>query len=171
MKNILLTGAARGLGLAIAERLAASGEYRVIGIGRTLSDEYLSLMDSNASLSFYSFDLNDLDEISGLVSSITSDYGALYGVVNNAGIGLDGVLATQHNSEISRVLRVNLEAAILMTKYGCRSMLRHRTGRIVNISSIIASTGCSGLAAYAACLLYTSPSPRDLSTSRMPSSA
>ncbi|OLF78251.1 3-oxoacyl-ACP reductase [Maricaulis sp. W15] len=150
MKNILLTGAARGLGLAIAERLAASGEYRVIGIGRTLSDEYLSLMDSNASLSFYSFDLNDLDEISGLVSSITSDYGALYGVVNNAGIGLDGVLATQHNSEISRVLRVNLEAAILMTKYGCRSMLRHRTGRIVNISSIIASTGFSGLAAYAA---------------------
>ena len=55
-----------------------------------------------------------------------------------------------HATEISKVLRVNLESVILMTKYACRSMLMHSEGRIINISSIIASTGFNGLSVYAA---------------------
>ena len=149
MKTVLLTGPARGLGLAIAQRLAKDG-YRVIGVGRTLTDEYAALMQACQDVHFAAYDLNDLDGIPKLVTSITREHGALYGLVNNAGIGLDGVLATQHGSEISQVMRVNLEAAILMTKYGCRSMLTKKQGRIINISSIIASTGFSGLAVYAA---------------------
>ncbi len=149
MKTVLLTGPVRGLGLAISQRLAKEG-YRVIGVGRKLTPEYEALMATFENVHFVRYDLNDLDGIPKLVLGITREHGALYGVVNNAGIGLDGVLATQHGSEISQVLRINLEAAILMAKYGCRSMLAEREGRIINISSIIASTGFNGLAVYAA---------------------
>ena len=58
-------------------------------------------------------------------------------MVNNAGIAFDGVLATMHATEISKILRINLEAAIVITKYACRSMLINSEGRVINISSII----------------------------------
>src|SRR5262245_26669122 len=141
MKTVLLTGPTRGLGLAIAKRLASEG-YRVIGVGRKLTPEYESLIAAPdpGQVYFIIHDLNDLSGIPALVSNITRRYGPLYGLVNNAGLGLDGVLATMHATDISRLLRVNLEAPILMVKYGCRSMLNRSEGRIVNISSIIAST-------------------------------
>lgn len=151
MKTVLLTGPARGLGLAIAQRLTADG-YKLVGVGRTITPEYQSLIEQSETgrVSFVQHDLEDLAGIPALVSAITREHGALYGLVNNAGIGNDGLLATMHATDISRVLRINLEAAIVMTKYGCRSMLPRMQGRIVNISSIIASTGFSGLAVYAA---------------------
>lgn len=151
MKTVLLTGSARGLGLAIAQRLASDG-YRVVGVGRSITPEYEELIASSApeQIHFVQYDLDNLEGIATLVSTITRQHGPLYGLVNNAGVGSDGLLATMHNSDIGRTLRVNLEAAILMTKYGCRSMLPRMEGRIVNISSIIASTGFSGLSVYAA---------------------
>lgn len=151
MKNVLITGAARGLGLAIATRLAGDG-YNVIGVGRSLTEEYQSLIDqsSNGHVSFEVYDLNDLEGIPDLVSSVTRNVGPLYGLINNAAIGLDGLLATMHASDISRVLRVNLEAPILLAKFACRSMLARKEGRIINISSIIATTGFNGLSVYGA---------------------
>lgn len=151
MKNVLITGAARGLGLAIAARLARDG-YKVIGVGRKLSEEYQSLIDqsSDGQVSFERYDLSELDGIPNLVNSITRNVGPLFGLVNNAAIGLDGVLATMHASDISRVLRVNLEAPILLAKFACRSMLAQKEGRIINISSIIATTGFNGLSVYGA---------------------
>lgn len=151
MKNVLVTGAARGLGLAIATRLVSDG-YKVIGIGRKLTEEYRSLIDqsSDSQVSFQPYDLNELDSIPNLVSSITKNVGPLYGLVNNAAIGLDGVLATMHGSDISRVLRVNLEAPILLAKFACRSMLARKEGSIVNVSSIISTTGFNGLSVYGA---------------------
>jgi 3-oxoacyl-[acyl-carrier protein] reductase len=151
MKNVVLTGAGRGLGLAIARRLAAEG-YRVLGVGRTLTADYEQLAKSSPAgqIHFTPYDLDNLKDIPDLVSGMTKTHGALYGLVNNAGIGMDGLLATMHGTDISKVLRVNLEAAIIMTKYACRSMLTKNEGRVINISSIIASTGFSGLAAYAA---------------------
>ena len=73
-----------------------------------------------------------------------------YGLINNAGIGLDGVLATQHASDISKILKLNLEAPITLSKYIVRHMIKERKGRIINISSIIAKTGFNGLAVYGA---------------------
>lgn len=151
MNTVLVTGAARGLGLAITHRLVAEG-YRVIGVGRTLTDDFQGLADAVGAdrLSFLCYDLNDLEGIPGLVRGITKDVGPLYGLVNNAAVGLDGVLATMHASDISRVLRLNLEAPIILAKFACRSMLPQRSGRIVNVSSIIASTGFKGLSVYGA---------------------
>ncbi len=149
--NVLITGATRGLGLEIARRLVADG-YRVIGLGRKQTEDFNNLRKSakGAEVFFVEFDLSDLGAIGDMVRQVTSTHGALYGLVNNAGLGLDGVLATMHPSEISRVLRVNLEAPILLSKFACRSMLKRGIGRIVNVSSIVANTGFNGLSVYGA---------------------
>lgn len=151
MKSVLLTGATRGLGLAIARRLATE-DYRVIGVARSLTDEYQSLIDCTGcgQVSFQCYDLEDLSGIPTLVNGITKEIGPLYALINNAAVGLDGLLATMHASDISKVLRVNIEAPILLTKFACRSMLASREGRIVNVSSIIATTGFNGLSVYGA---------------------
>jgi 3-oxoacyl-[acyl-carrier protein] reductase len=151
MKNILITGAFKGLGLEISKRLLKDG-FKVIGIGRTVSAEFTDLISNEAHAlgDFRKFDLNDLDKIPELISGITKEHGALFGLVNNAALGVDGVLATLHQNDISKALRVNLEAPILMSKFACRSMLPRREGRIINISSIIASTGFNGLSVYGA---------------------
>lgn len=149
IKTVIVTGVSRGLGLAIAERLDADG-YRVVGLSRSLSEGYQRLMDQSERVHFLPFDVGDTDAIAGTVSQITKAHGPIWGLVNNAGIGTDGVLATMHKSDIDTVLRVNLTGPITFAKYVSRTMLARRAGRIVNISSIIASTGFHGLSVYAA---------------------
>lgn len=152
MKTVLITGVSRGLGLAIATRLLSDPEaYRIIGISRSLSPAYEKLLSSKPThAEFVPFDVGDLGGIPQLVTGLVSKYGAFWGLVNNAAIGVDGVLATMHRTDIEKVLAVNLTAPLILTKYVSRGMLSARQGRIVNISSIIASTGFHGLAAYAA---------------------
>ena len=151
MKNVLLTGPARGLGLAIARRLTDEG-YQVIGVGRRITDDYARLMSasSRGKAKFISYDLSELEGIPELIGAIVKEYGTVYALVNNAAVGLDGFLATMHVSDIAKVLRLNLESPILLSKFACRSMLPIKEGRIVNISSIIANTGFNGLAVYGA---------------------
>lgn len=150
MKTVLVSGASRGLGLAIARRLVAEGYY-VIGTARSRSDAFVALADEYPDrCAFEPFDLSDIDGIHGFVNEVTQRHGGLYGLVNNAGLGLSGVLATMHNTQIEQVMRVNAFAPMVLAKYACRSMMLAREGRIVNISSIIAQTGFSGLTSYGA---------------------
>lgn len=151
MRTVVVTGATRGLGLAVAERLVADG-FRVVALGRTPSDGFRSLQAeaSEEALHFVLYDLSDLAGIPDLVREVTDRHGPIFGLVNNAALGLDGVLATMHATEIDALLQVNVAAAIHLTKYACRSMLVRRAGRIVNITSVVARTGFSGLSVYAA---------------------
>jgi len=150
MKTIVVTGVSRGLGLSICRRLAADG-FKVIGLSRSLSAEYRTLVGCRPEqVVFRKCDVSDLGRIPDLIREISRTEGPIFGLVNNAGIGLDGVLATMHQSEIEAVVRTNLLAPIVVTKYISRAMLSHGEGRIVNISSIIASTGFHGLSVYAA---------------------
>lgn len=151
-KTVVVTGASRGLGLGIAHRLAGSG-FKVIGVARSASDEFAKLQaDSELGprIALVQADLAKTEDIYALCRTLQQQHGPIYGLVNNAAIGLDGLLATQHERDIDAMVRVNLTAPILLAKYLSRSMLLQRQGRIVNISSIVADTGFSGLAVYGA---------------------
>ena len=76
--------------------------------------------------------------------------GPIYGLVNNAGIGTEGLLATMANADIEALLRLNTLSPIVLTKYVVRGMMAEGRGRIVNIASIVAATGYNGLSVYAA---------------------
>src|SRR6202012_4252556 len=77
-------------------------------------------------------------------------FGPIYGLVNNAGISLSGILSTTSRANIEAIVRLNVLSPLMLTKYLVRPMMNARSGRIVNISSIVASTGYSGLSIYSA---------------------
>jgi len=155
MRNVIVTGASRGLGLAIASMLAAGGG-RVIGIARSETDAFRAAAAAAATakppgaMVFQAFDLNDTRAIGALVGALRKQYGVLYGLVNNAGIGTAGVLSSMRDEQIEALVRINTVAPMVLTRYVLRSMMLERAGRIVNIASIIAATGYSGLSVYAA---------------------
>ncbi|CAD7288713.1 SDR family NAD(P)-dependent oxidoreductase [Campylobacter suis] len=151
MDVVVVSGASKGLGLGICKRLLASDKYIVVGVSRTLSDEFKNLQSRYQDRLFYiSYDFLNTQGIQSLVKQITKEHGAVYALINNAALGIDGVLGTMHERQISDLLKVNVEAPILLTKYISRSMLTKLRGRIINISSIIASTGFNGLCVYGA---------------------
>jgi 3-oxoacyl-[acyl-carrier protein] reductase len=84
------------------------------------------------------------------VKALRDEFGEIYGLVNNAGIGTEGLLATMHNTEIEALLRLNILSPIILTKYIVRQMMADGAGRIINMSSIIATTGYNGLSVYGA---------------------
>jgi 3-oxoacyl-[acyl-carrier protein] reductase len=145
-----VTGASKGLGLAICRELLAS-DYKVVALARTLTTELQELINTHPDDCHYiKADLSELEEIPALCKMITQTFGRPYALVNNAAVGHDGVLATMPNGEIDNIMRLNVQAPMLLSKYLSRSMLLNRTGRIINISSIIAKTGFNGLSVYAA---------------------
>jgi 3-oxoacyl-[acyl-carrier protein] reductase len=153
MRDVVVTGGSRGLGLAISLRLVCAG-YRVIAIARNESSELKSAMQAEGgqrgSLHFVPFDLAAIEQIPALVRTLRKQFGPIYGLVNNAGISFDGVLALMNDSHIERLVRVNTLSPIVLSKYVVRSMMAEGGGRIVNIASVIGSTGYSGLAVYGA---------------------
>jgi len=154
MRNVVVTGGSRGLGLGIAQKLTQAG-YRAIAIARQMNDPLAAAMEKAecarpGSLRFVPFDLADVQKIPDLVKSLRKDLGPIYGLVNNAAIGLDGALAIMHNSQIERLVRLNTLSPIVLTKYVVRSMMAEGGGRIVNVASIIGFTGYSGLSVYGA---------------------
>ena len=155
MRNVIVTGGTKGLGLAIAGRLAGAGD-RVIAVARGRNDAFDAQAEAlNAArpgcLHFRPFDLTQLDAIAALIQSVTQEHGPLYALVNNAGIGTPGLLATMPEHQIAALLHLNIAAPIAVTKYAVRAMMAAGGGgAIVNIGSIVASTGYSGLSVYAA---------------------
>mgnify|MGYP005864513583 CR=1 FL=1 len=151
MENVLVTGGTKGLGLSIVKQILENTNYKIITAGRTKTPEIERLQEEYKERAFfYEIDLSITSQLGDFINRITNEHGSLYGLINNAAIGLDGVLATQHNKDIANMMAVNLEAPIILSKYACRGMLAKQSGRIINISSIIASTGFNGLAVYGA---------------------
>ena len=153
-RNVLVTGASRGLGLGIARKLTGAG-YNVIALARQKNKQVTEVIaeaerGKSSSLHFVAFDLGRIDDIPELVRKLRKDFGPLFGLVNNAALGLDGALAMMHNSQIQQLVRVNTLSPIILTKYVVRSMMSEGAGRIVNVASVIGFTGYSGLSVYAA---------------------
>ena len=155
IRTVIVTGASRGVGLAIARRLAESG-FRVVAVARRESEQLTAaramLADQPAAgeIVFRAFNLSHVEDIGGFVRDLRGEFGAPFGLVNNAAVGTDGLLANMHLSQIDTLVRLNTLSPIVLTKYVARAMLNAGRGRIVNISSIIASTGYNGLSVYGA---------------------
>src|SRR2546422_11488697 len=105
MRNVLVTGGSRGLGLGIARRLTVAG-YRVIAVARKESPQFTSAMEEAegahpGSLRFVACDLAEIDDLPALVKTVRKDVGPIYGLVNNAAGGFDGVLALVPTAQIA----------------------------------------------------------------------
>jgi 3-oxoacyl-[acyl-carrier protein] reductase len=154
MPNVSVTGGSRGLGLGIATTLRAAG-HDVIAVARRESEALTDAMNAptpngGGALHFVPFDLGCIGELPRLVKHIRTTYGPIFGLVNNAGIGTSGVLATMRDADIEALLRLNTLSPLILTKYVARTMMAGQGGRIVNIASIVGFTGFSGLSVYSA---------------------
>jgi 3-oxoacyl-[acyl-carrier protein] reductase len=146
MDNVVVTGASRGLGAAIAERLAADGLH-VIAVARKLKETSAGADDR---ITHVAFDLSDTAAIPDFARSLRQSFGPIFGLVNNAGLGTEGLLANMPDSDIEALIRLNTLSPILLSKYLVRGMMAQGRGRVISIASIVASTGFNGLSVYAA---------------------
>ena len=150
MHNIVVTGGTRGIGLAIAETLSANEKFNVIAIARAAKG-----LGSNVK--FISWDLSKTDTLGALAAKIRTDYGPVYGLVNNAGIGdQTGPTVAQNVAAFDRVLAVHLRGTFLMSQAVAAVMLKAAPvsppgrGAIVNIGSIASAIGLPSRNAYCA---------------------
>ena len=145
----LVTGASRGIGKAIAEKLTQDGFF-VIGTatsdtGAELISAYLGGNGKGIKL-----DVANSDSIAEVIKKITDDFGTPTVLVNNAGITKDNLLMRMKDEEWDDIINTNLTSIFRMSKAVLRGMMKVKTGRIINISSVVGFTGNAGQANYAA---------------------
>ena len=151
-KTILVTGISRGLGLALVESLLQSG-YNVSGCSRTKTEAILHFESTYVdSFLWCACAIGDESQEQTFFNATVCHFGenTIYGLVNNAGIATEGILASFPNVELQRMLQVNLMGAMRMARLCVVPMMQNSNGRIINISSIIGSNGYTGLTAYSA---------------------
>ena len=152
MKNkiILITGANRGIGHNILKKIATCG-YTVIGTSRSKDGADMiteALKDSNGK--GIVMDVTNQESINTSVSKIKEDYGIIYGLVNNAGITNDNLLMRMSDEQWNTVIETNLTSLYRVTKSVIKDMMKERTGRVVNIGSIVGMMGNAGQSNYSA---------------------
>ena len=145
----LITGASRGIGRAIAERLADDGFF-VIGTATSDAgaDSISTYLGENGK--GMKLDVSDSESVSTVIKAINDDFGIPTVLVNNAGITRDNLLMRMKDDEWDDIINTNLTSVFRMSKAVLRGMMKVKTGRIINISSVVGSTGNAGQANYAA---------------------
>lgn len=129
--------------------------YRVIAVARSESTELHAAIESvrsNASgaLAFRACDLSFVANLGHFIGTLRKEFGPIYGLVNNAGSGTSGLLSLMRDDQLEALVHLNMVSPLVLTKHVLRSMMTARAGRIVNMASIVAATGYSGLVAYSA---------------------
>jgi len=149
----LVTGASRGIGRAIAGRLAREGALVLINYLRqqAAAEETLAgIAASGGRAELCRFDVANGPEVNTAIQHSVDRHGRIDILVNNAGLALDNLLVRVKEEEWERVIDVNLKGVFLCTKAAARFMLRQRSGRVINLTSVVAQTGNAGQAAYTA---------------------
>lgn len=148
-KLAVVTGASRGIGAAIADQLAAAGLF-VVGTATSQSGaDAISARLGERGVGRV-LDVADASAIDAFVSAVESEFGAVYALVNNAGITRDQLLLRMKDEDFLAVINTNLASVFRLSKAVLKRMLRERQGRIVSIASVIGLTGNAGQANYAA---------------------
>ncbi|MBN4095399.1 MULTISPECIES: 3-oxoacyl-[acyl-carrier-protein] reductase [Methylobacterium] len=148
-RKALVTGATGGLGQAIARALHAQGATVALSGTRPAALEALAA-ELGERASPVAADLSDKDSVEGLVPAAEAAIGPLDILVNNAGITRDNLFMRMKDEEWEQVIAVNLTAAFRLSRAAVKGMMRRRSGRIVNIGSVVGSTGNPGQGNYAA---------------------
>jgi 3-oxoacyl-[acyl-carrier protein] reductase len=149
----LVTGGSRGLGRAMALRLAASGHRVVVNYAANASaaDEVVEKITSDGGEALaIKADVAESDQVEQLFAGTEQEFGPVSILVNNAGITRDGLLLRMSEEDFDTVIATNLRSAYLCTKVALRGMVRGRWGRIISIASVAGISGNAGQANYAA---------------------
>jgi len=152
-QHAVVTGASRGIGRAIACRLAAEGASVVVNYvaNEAAAAETVGLIGAAGGRArALRFDVGDADAVRGGFADIVDHEGRVDILVNNAGLSIDGLLLRLKDDDWHRVLQTNLTGVFHCARAAVRAMIRARYGRIVNLTSVVAAMGNSGQVAYAA---------------------
>ncbi len=157
-KAILVTGSNRGLGRAIAERLAEAGAS--VGVtysggsekSEGLAREVVSSIEAKGGKALIvPLDVSNEEQCKAAIQRMTEHFGGLYGLVNNAGVAIDQLLMRYKSEDWDKLMDINLKGAFLLTKAAMKPLMRHEGGAsIVNMSSVVGLMGNAGQSVYAA---------------------
>jgi 3-oxoacyl-[acyl-carrier protein] reductase len=148
-KNIILTGATGGIGNAIIKKLSIAGA-NILASG-TKIEKLEELKKNFEDIKILKFDISQTDKIKEFIENATNELGgSLDGIVNNAGITQDNLAIRMSLDEWQKVININLTSTFLMSKFAIKKMLKNKSGKIVNITSVVGHTGNLGQANYTA---------------------
>ena len=148
-KNIIVTGASGGIGNAIIRKLNEAGA-NILASG-TRIEKLEELKKNFENIKILRFDISQSDKIEEFIENSTNDLGgSLDGIINNAGITQDNLAIRMSLDEWQKVININLTSTFLMSKFAIKKMLKNKSGKIVNITSVVGHTGNLGQANYAA---------------------
>jgi 3-oxoacyl-[acyl-carrier protein] reductase len=148
-KNIIVTGASGGIGNAIIKKLSEAGA-NILASG-TRIEKLEELKKNFEGLNILKFDISQSDKIEEFIENATNELGGgLDGIVNNAGITQDNLAIRMSLDEWQKVININLTSTFLMSKFAIKKMLKNKSGKIVNITSVVGHTGNLGQANYTA---------------------
>ena len=148
-KNIIVTGASGGIGNAIIKKLSEVGA-NILASG-TRIEKLEELKKNFEGLKILKFDISQSDKIEEFIENATNELGGnLDGIVNNAGITQDNLAIRMSLDEWQKVININLTSTFLISKFAIKKMLKNKSGKIVNITSVVGHTGNLGQANYTA---------------------
>ena len=152
-KIALVTGAGRGIGKAIAAELAANGAYVIVnynGSVKAAEDTVSEIVAAGGKAEAMQCDVSDFEACGEMIKAIVEKYGHVDILVNNAGITRDGLLMKMSEEDFDRVLDINLKGTFNTIRHLSRQMLKQRSGKIINLSSVSGILGNAGQANYSA---------------------
>ena len=148
-KNIIITGATGGIGNALVKKLSDAGA-NILASG-TRIEKLKELQKHFEKLKILSFDISQSEKIEKFIDDATKDLGgSLDGIINNAGITRDNLAIRMNLEEWEKVISINLTSTFLMSKFAIKKMLKNKSGKIVNITSVVGHTGNLGQTNYTA---------------------
>ena len=152
-KIVLVTGAGRGIGASISKRFASEGAEVIVnysGNDEAAQKTVDEITATGGQAQKYKCSVNDSESVKVMIDEIIKEFGRIDILVNNAGITKDGLMLRMTDEDFDRVIDVNLKGTFNCTKYVSKYMLKQKSGKIINISSVVGLSGNAGQVNYSA---------------------